>query len=71
MRTPNPNSIASRIVMVFDLNPTLSSYQIATLCGVEANYVRRVLGYRGRKLFRSRKREARKRSSDQLPNSAA
>ena len=69
MTTSRPNSLASRILKVFDLDPTMSSYQIAALCDAQANYVRRVLDYHGRKLFR-RRYEARKRSVDRLPVSS-
>ena len=67
----DPNSLASRIVKLFDLDPTLSSYSLARLCDTEAHYVRHVLLRRGRKLFRKPNsagfkghNEARKRSDE-------
>jgi hypothetical protein len=49
-----PGSLAERIVRVYDLDPRLSSYQIAKLCNTEANYVRVVLATHSRKLYRSK-----------------
>ena len=68
----DPNSLASRIVKLFDLYPTLSSYSLARLCDTDAGYVRHVLLRRGRKLFRKpgfgSYNEARKRSGQRLPD---
>ena len=46
------NSTASRIIAMFDLDPTLSSTAIAKLCDTDASYVRHVLCAAGLKLFR-------------------
>ncbi len=73
----DPNSLASRIVKLFDLDPMLSSYSLARLCGTDSSYVRHVLLRRGRKLFRKPNsegfryyNEARKRSGQRLPDAA-
>jgi hypothetical protein len=59
-RPPGPagaGTIAERILKVFDLDPMLSSYRIATLVNAEPNYVRFVLKRHGRRLHRRRIRK--------------
>ena len=63
------SSLATRIVKLFDLEPTMPNLRIAQLCGTDAEYVRVVLRRRGRKLgFKDH--EARKRSGQRLPDAA-
>lgn len=67
----NPGTIAERVLRVFDLEPLLTSKEIANMCGADSNYVRDILRRNGRKLWqRKRKHEARKRTGSRLSDAA-